>query len=397
MNGHVGTVSGFSAAGVRVRLEDGREVTAPASHLQIGYAGTTYRGQGATNRAAFVLHEAATADRALPLVALTRHKEALKIYVDKTVTKGTRTLARQMSADKSSERNIGRFDLAAYDAQRAAKPQHQAKAPTPPRSAPPPQASAPATPAPAPKPTPANDERARRKVIEARIAELDRIESEKRQRIDEIEKHRPRLSPSRLDELRNARVAELKKIDQQIESKSGLLKSMFNKAEIADLRAQRAALLDGHKAKNSEAEKSKKAWNNCDRQNEAATAEFKATQKKHNFIKDAYMRAARYIGADAAAEKIWTYFAEGREGRTSTVDLKSVTYTQSRDVLERDGQAMTDAERATLRQTSGLDRQDVREALRASLAQSQARESQKRIEEQKQAEATRERSRGISF
>ncbi len=58
---------------------------------------------------------------------------------------------------------------------------------------------------------------------------------------------------------------------------------------------------------------------------------------------------------------------------------------------------MTDAERATLRQTSGLDRQDVREALRASLAQSQARESQKRIEEQKQAEATRERSRGISF
>jgi hypothetical protein len=386
MNGHVGRVAGFSAAGVRVQLEDGREVTAPASHLQIGYAGTTYRGQGATNRAAFVLHEAATADRALSLVALTRHKEQLKIYVDKTVTKGTRTLARQMSADRSSERNIGRFDLAKYDAARAAKPKHKAEAPTPPRSAPP-QASAPATPAPAPTPTPANDERARRAEIQKRLDNLDKIERDKKAELDAIAKRFPRLTPDRLDELRKPKISSLRKLDSQIEAKSGFIKSMLNKAELADLKAERAALADSLQQQKIADNKSKKEWFACEKQYEAATTELKQLQHKHGPIRAAYTRAAKYIGADAVAEKIWAYFAEGREGRTRATDLKSISYPQAAAVLERDRDHMTDAERDELRQTSGLDRAENRESLRAELAQSAARFNQQKIEERTQAEA----------
>lgn len=344
MNGHVGRVAGFTAAGVRVQLENGREIVAPASHLQIGYAGTTYRGQGATNRSAFVLHEAATADRALSLVALTRHKEALKIYVDKTVTKGTRTLARQMSADRSSERNIGRFDLDAYDTARAAKPKHQAET-LPPRSAPP-QASAPAAP-PAP-PKPADPFAERRAAIAKKLADLDKAEAEKKRTIAEIEARRPNVNVAKIDKRNELAAVRIQKLDADIKSKSGLIKSLLNRAELADLKIERAQAYEALKVDFKEAKRIRAEHDRADKHGAAAKKELDKLIVKNGPIRDALKRIAKAIGADQWAEKFWTYIAQGREGDKQRASIDELPPGELTRIVTQDRAALTKAELETL-------------------------------------------------
>lgn len=91
-NGQLGTLEGIDArrdgALLRVRLDaGGRVVTLPTArygHLDHGYALTTHKAQGATVDRAFVLAGGTLANRELGLVQLSRHRESVHLFVDRS-------------------------------------------------------------------------------------------------------------------------------------------------------------------------------------------------------------------------------------------------------------------------------------------------------------------------
>lgn len=85
MNGTFGTLKAASDRKFTVALDNGKEISfSPQeySHFQLGYAATVHKSQGVTVDQAFVL---ATPhfDRHTSYVALSRHKEAVKLYANR--------------------------------------------------------------------------------------------------------------------------------------------------------------------------------------------------------------------------------------------------------------------------------------------------------------------------
>jgi Ti-type conjugative transfer relaxase TraA len=85
-NGMLGTVEAVAAGRIVVRLDGAEErrvevATDAYQALDHGYATTIHKSQGATVDRAFVL-ASATMDRHLTYVAMTRHREAVRLYVD---------------------------------------------------------------------------------------------------------------------------------------------------------------------------------------------------------------------------------------------------------------------------------------------------------------------------
>jgi len=84
-NGDIGTVKAVSKTQFKVQLDSGETRGIPRTYQAIdyGYALTVHKSQGMTAEHARVLIDSKYWDRNLSYVAMTRHKQSLKIYGDK--------------------------------------------------------------------------------------------------------------------------------------------------------------------------------------------------------------------------------------------------------------------------------------------------------------------------
>jgi Ti-type conjugative transfer relaxase TraA len=102
-NGEFGTVIKVDGDQLRVHLDSGRFVNFDATTRRgwaLGYAGTTYKGQGKTNQATILLYDNAHAWKARgSYVNLTRHKEKLSLVVPRDQAKTFGQLVKQMQRD----------------------------------------------------------------------------------------------------------------------------------------------------------------------------------------------------------------------------------------------------------------------------------------------------------
>ncbi|KTD64258.1 hypothetical protein [Legionella spiritensis] len=84
-NGDLGTVRAIDNNQLHVQLDSGEQVSIPKSYhaIDYGYALTVHKSQGMTAEHAKVLIDSKFWDRHLSFVAMTRHKQSLKVYADK--------------------------------------------------------------------------------------------------------------------------------------------------------------------------------------------------------------------------------------------------------------------------------------------------------------------------
>ena len=99
-NGLVGTIERIEDQLITVKLDGGkdRRLTFNAEQydsFRHGYAGTIYKGQGRTLDDVYLYHSAHWKD-ASTYVALTRHRDNVKLFVSTQVTRDDADLARQM-------------------------------------------------------------------------------------------------------------------------------------------------------------------------------------------------------------------------------------------------------------------------------------------------------------
>jgi hypothetical protein len=102
-NGTFGTVLGIEGDRLRVHMDDGRLVAFDAAKRRgwgLGYAGTTYKGQGKTNEATILFYDNARAwSSRAAYVNLTRHKSQAHLVVPSELAPSRKELAQQMSRD----------------------------------------------------------------------------------------------------------------------------------------------------------------------------------------------------------------------------------------------------------------------------------------------------------
>lgn len=102
-NGEFGTVVGISGDRLRAHMDDGRLVAFDAAEHRgwgLGYAGTTYKGQGKTNESTILFYDNARAwSSRAAYVNLTRHKDRAHLVVPSGLAPGRKELAQQMSRD----------------------------------------------------------------------------------------------------------------------------------------------------------------------------------------------------------------------------------------------------------------------------------------------------------
>ncbi len=108
-NGSLGTVKWVNGSKLYVLTDAGTELSFDArlfDKFALGYAGTVYRGQGKTQTTVYCLHGKLWESRT-SYVGLTRHKERLKFFIDKSTTKDLRTLANQLGQKHTARASIG--------------------------------------------------------------------------------------------------------------------------------------------------------------------------------------------------------------------------------------------------------------------------------------------------
>ncbi|WP_415270916.1 Ti-type conjugative transfer relaxase TraA [Legionella pneumophila] len=104
-NGDLGTVQSIKKDQFQIKLDSGELLTIPNSYNKIdyGYALTVHKSQGMTVRHSKVLIDSKYWDRHLSFVAMTRHKDSLKIYTDSinhpTIKELKQTLSRSTTKD----------------------------------------------------------------------------------------------------------------------------------------------------------------------------------------------------------------------------------------------------------------------------------------------------------
>lgn len=104
-NGDLGTVKTINKTQFQVELDSGEILTIPKTYeaIDYGYALTVHKSQGMTAEHAHVLIDSKYWDRNLSFVAMTRHKQSLKVYAD-TISHPSlddlkRTLSRSTTKD----------------------------------------------------------------------------------------------------------------------------------------------------------------------------------------------------------------------------------------------------------------------------------------------------------
>jgi Ti-type conjugative transfer relaxase TraA len=106
-NGIVGTVTARSRTRIYFLADTGQHLSFDPQAFKnwaLGYAGTTYRGQGKTQDHVYALYDHQLAWHARTgYVGFTRHKQSMNLFVPRTLAADFESLARQMSrADQSS-------------------------------------------------------------------------------------------------------------------------------------------------------------------------------------------------------------------------------------------------------------------------------------------------------
>lgn len=98
-NGDVGTIVSLDKKGFSVKLDTGTEVKIPAlkyQHYDYAYAVTVHKSQGMTVDNAHVVIDSKYWDKYLSLVAMTRHREKLKVYASHSLHKTRELLVRTL-------------------------------------------------------------------------------------------------------------------------------------------------------------------------------------------------------------------------------------------------------------------------------------------------------------
>lgn len=104
-NGDLGTVQSIKSGQFQIKLDSGELLTIPLSYTKMdyGYALTVHKSQGMTVKHSKVLIDSKYWDRHLSFVAMTRHKDSLKIYADSinhpTMNALKQTLSRSNTRD----------------------------------------------------------------------------------------------------------------------------------------------------------------------------------------------------------------------------------------------------------------------------------------------------------
>ncbi|AOU32774.1 TPA: Ti-type conjugative transfer relaxase TraA [Legionella pneumophila subsp. pneumophila] len=104
-NGDLGTVQSIKSNQLQIKLDSGELLTIPCSYTKMdyGYALTVHKSQGMTVKHSKVLIDSKYWDRHLSFVAMTRHKDSLKIYADSinhpTIKVLKQTLSRSNTRD----------------------------------------------------------------------------------------------------------------------------------------------------------------------------------------------------------------------------------------------------------------------------------------------------------
>ncbi|HAU2256033.1 TPA: Ti-type conjugative transfer relaxase TraA [Legionella pneumophila] len=104
-NGDLGTVQSIKSNHLQIKLDSGELLTIPRSYTKMdyGYALTVHKSQGMTVKHSKVLIDSKYWDRHLSFVAMTRHKDSLKIYADSinhpTINVLKQTLSRSNTRD----------------------------------------------------------------------------------------------------------------------------------------------------------------------------------------------------------------------------------------------------------------------------------------------------------
>ena len=124
INGAMGTIEKIEGSAITLRL-DGKGKTprlltfdaAEVSGFRHAYAGTIYKGQGRTFDEVYLYHSRHWKDAA-SYVALTRHREDVKLFVATEVTRDTADLARQMGRHDDRRASVAFATAAEIEQQR---------------------------------------------------------------------------------------------------------------------------------------------------------------------------------------------------------------------------------------------------------------------------------------
>ncbi|RYX26744.1 Ti-type conjugative transfer relaxase TraA [Legionella pneumophila] len=104
-NGDLGSVQAIKKDEFQIKLDSGELLTIPSTYnkMDYGYALTVHKSQGMTVKHSKVLIDSRYWDRHLSFVAMTRHKDSLKIYTDSinhpTIKELKQTLSRSNTRD----------------------------------------------------------------------------------------------------------------------------------------------------------------------------------------------------------------------------------------------------------------------------------------------------------
>ncbi|MGX8784354.1 Ti-type conjugative transfer relaxase TraA [Legionella pneumophila] len=104
-NGDLGSVQAIKKNEFQIKLDSGELLTIPSTYnkMDYGYALTVHKSQGMTVKHSKVLIDSKYWDRHLSFVAMTRHKDSLKIYTDSinhpTIKELKQTLSRSNTRD----------------------------------------------------------------------------------------------------------------------------------------------------------------------------------------------------------------------------------------------------------------------------------------------------------
>jgi ATP-dependent exoDNAse (exonuclease V) alpha subunit len=107
--GSLATVEEIEGKHITVRNDQGRFVrfdTKAFTNIDLGYAGTIYRGQGKTLDSTYLLHTHHWRGAAA-YVAMTRAKEQTRVFVGKDQASGLPALAAQMSRQSDRGSTLG--------------------------------------------------------------------------------------------------------------------------------------------------------------------------------------------------------------------------------------------------------------------------------------------------
>jgi ATP-dependent exoDNAse (exonuclease V) alpha subunit len=128
LNGLLATVQTIEGSTLVARTDRGRKISIDLEKfgaVELGYAGTIYRGQGKTLDEAYVLHTRHWRDAATS-VALTRSRGATCVFVSKDQARDLKDLARQMSRQSRRGSTLRFSHIPDHRSSRNAPPSNEA-------------------------------------------------------------------------------------------------------------------------------------------------------------------------------------------------------------------------------------------------------------------------------